>query len=113
MAGALKAGVEAMGLGLNPEDDYWLPSLNAVRVPDGVDDGDVIDYVLEHYDLEIAAGLGDLSGEVFRIGCMGHGARPENVTLVVAALADAFEALDANVNADAGLAAVRESLQEN
>jgi len=111
MAGALKAGVEAMGLGLNPEDDYWLPSLNAVRVPDGVDDGAVIDYVLDAYDLEIAAGLGDLSGDVFRIGCMGHGARPENVTLVVAALADAFDALGADVDADAGLAATRESLR--
>ena len=111
MAGALKAGVEAMGLGLNPEDDYWLPSLNAVLVPDGVDDGDVIDYVLEHYDLEIASGLGALSGDVFRIGCMGHGARPENVTLVVAALADAFEALGADVDTAAGLAATREALR--
>src|SRR6056297_524747 len=111
MAGALKAGVEAMGLGLNPEDDYWLPSLNAVRVPDGVDDGDVIDYVLQHYDLEIAAGLGDLEGDVFRIGCMGHGARPENVTLVLAALADAFDALGADVDAAAGMAAAREQLR--
>jgi alanine-glyoxylate transaminase/serine-glyoxylate transaminase/serine-pyruvate transaminase len=111
VAGALKAGVEAMGLGLNPEDDYWLPSLNAVRVPDGVDDGAVIDYVLDHYDLEIAAGLGDLSGDVFRIGCMGHGARPENVTLVVAALADAFDALGADVDAAAAMAATREALR--
>ena len=110
MAGALKAGVEAMGLGLNPEDDYWLPSLNAVLVPDGVDDGDVISYVLEHYDLEIAGGLGALAGDVFRIGCMGHGARPENVTLVVAALIDAFDALGADVDGAAGLAATREAL---
>ncbi|GAA0271640.1 pyridoxal-phosphate-dependent aminotransferase family protein [Halobacterium noricense] len=111
IAGALKAGVEAMGLGLNPEDDYWLPSLNAVRVPEGVNDGEVIDYVLDHYDLEIASGLGDLAGDVFRIGCMGHGARPENVTLVVAALADAFDALGADVDAAAGLAATREALR--
>ncbi|MCD2199868.1 alanine--glyoxylate aminotransferase family protein [Halobacterium sp. KA-4] len=111
IAGALKAGVEAMGLGLNPEDDYWLPSLNAVRVPEGVDDGEVIDYVLDHYDLEIASGLGALEGDVFRIGCMGHGARPENVTLVVAALADAFDALGADVDAAAGLAATREALR--
>jgi alanine-glyoxylate transaminase/serine-glyoxylate transaminase/serine-pyruvate transaminase len=112
VAGALKAGVEAMGLGLNPEDDYWLPSLNAVRVPAGVEDGEVIDYVLDHYDLEIASGLGALEGDVFRIGCMGHGARPENVTLVVAALADAFDALGADVDAAAGLAATREALRE-
>src|SRR6056297_3280483 len=45
VAGALKAGVEAMGLGLNPEDEYWLPSLNAVLVPDGVDAGEAISYV--------------------------------------------------------------------
>jgi len=111
MAGALKAGVEAMGLGLNPEDDYWLPSLNAVRLPDGVEDGAVIEHALEHYDLEIAAGLGALSGDILRIGCMGHGARPSNVTLVVAALADAFESLGADVDADAGPAATREALR--
>jgi alanine-glyoxylate transaminase/serine-glyoxylate transaminase/serine-pyruvate transaminase len=110
LAGALKAGVEAMGLGLNPADEFWLPSLNAVRLPDGLEDAAVIDHVLESYDLEIAAGLGDLSGEILRVGCMGHGARPETVTLVVSALADAFESLGADVDADAGLTAMRRSL---
>ena len=90
MAGALKAGVEAMGLGLNPEDEYWLPSLNAVRVPDGVDDGAVIERLLDEYDVEIASGLGDLEGDVWRIGCMGHSARPKNVEYVLAALEDAL-----------------------
>jgi len=111
MAGALKAGLEGMGLEFNPADEHWLPSLNAVRLPDGVDDGDVIDYVLSHYDLEIAGGLGALAGEILRIGCMGHGARPTNVTLVVAALADAFESLGADVDAGAGLAATRGALR--
>ena len=111
VAGALKAGVEAMGLGLAPEDDYWLPSLNAVRLPEGVDDGDVIDYVLEHYDLEVAGGLGASAGEVLRVGCMGYGARPETVTLTVAALADAFDALGADVDGGAGMAATREALR--
>jgi alanine-glyoxylate transaminase/serine-glyoxylate transaminase/serine-pyruvate transaminase len=106
MAGALKAGVEAMGLELNPEDDYWLPSLNAVRVPDGVEDGPVIDYLLEEYDLEIAAGLGDLGGEIFRIGCMGYSARPKNVSYLVSALGDALEERGADVDADAGVETV-------
>ncbi|MFC6726874.1 pyridoxal-phosphate-dependent aminotransferase family protein, partial [Halobium palmae] len=92
VAGALKAGVEAMGLEMNADDDYWLPSLNAVRVPDGVDDGAVIDYLLEEYDLEIAGGLGDLAGDVWRIGCMGHSARPKNVTYLLSALADGIAA---------------------
>ena len=110
MAGALKAGMEAMGLGLNPADEYWLPSLNAVRVPEGVDDGDVIDHLLDHYDLEIASGLGDLEGDVFRIGCMGYSANPENVIYVVNALGETLERLGADVDAEAGRAATLDAL---
>ncbi|ELZ91011.1 pyridoxal-phosphate-dependent aminotransferase family protein [Haloferax sulfurifontis] len=112
VAGALKAGVEAMGLGLNPEDGYWLPSLNAVLVPDGVDAGEAIDYVLEQYDLEIAGGLGALAGDIFRIGCMGHSARPENVSFLLTALGEALEAQGADVDPEAGFAAMREALNQ-
>ena len=109
-AGAIKAGVEGMGLELNPEDDYWLPSLNAVRVPAGVTDGEVIEYLLSEYDTEIAGGLGDLSGDIFRIGCMGHSCRPDNVAFLMTAFADALETLGADVDADAGIAAMRDVL---
>ncbi|MFB6267464.1 MAG: alanine--glyoxylate aminotransferase family protein [Halodesulfurarchaeum sp.] len=110
MAGAIKAGVEAMGLELNPEEEYWLPSLNAVRVPDGVTDGEVIEYLLEHYDIEIAGGLGDLAGDIFRIGCMGYSCRPANVAYLMTAFADALDALGADVDPEAGVAATREAL---
>jgi alanine-glyoxylate transaminase/serine-glyoxylate transaminase/serine-pyruvate transaminase len=77
---------------MNAPDEYWLPSLNAVRVPDGVDDGAVIDRLLAEYDTEIASGLGDLEGDICRIGCMGYSARPRNVEYVLAALEDALAA---------------------
>lgn len=109
-AGAIKAAVEAMGLELNPEDEYWLPSLNAVRVPDGVTEGEVIEHLLSEYDIEIAGGLGDLSGEIFRIGCMGHSCRPGNVAYLTTAFADALDTLGADVDADAGVAAMRDAL---
>ncbi|MFC4358996.1 pyridoxal-phosphate-dependent aminotransferase family protein [Halobium salinum] len=114
VAGALKAGVEAMGLEMNAADEFWLPSLNAVRVPDGIDDGAVIDYLLDRYDLEIAGGLGDLSGAVWRIGCMGHSARPKNVSYLLSSLADAIDAQDASVSvdADAGMEAMQTALGE-
>jgi alanine-glyoxylate transaminase/serine-glyoxylate transaminase/serine-pyruvate transaminase len=92
VAGELKAGVEAMGLEMNAPDDRWLPSLNAVRVPDDVDDGAVISFLLEEYDIEIAGGLGGLAGEIWRIGCMGHSARPKNVEYLLGALEDALRA---------------------
>jgi len=110
VAGALKAGLEAMGLEMNAPDAYWLPSLNAVRVPDGVDDAAVIDHLLAEYDLEIASGLGDLAGEVWRVGCMGHSARPANVTYTLAALGDALTDQGADVDVAAGLAAATEAL---
>jgi alanine-glyoxylate transaminase/serine-glyoxylate transaminase/serine-pyruvate transaminase len=112
VAGALKRGLEAMGMEMNAPDEYWLPSLNAVRVPAGVDDGAVMDYLLEAYDLEIASGLGDLAGEIFRIGCMGHSCRPKNVSYLLSALADALERQDADVDPDAGAAAMRSELAD-
>jgi len=112
VASALKAGVEAMGLALNPEDDYWLPSLNAVRLPEGVDDGAVIDALLDDHGIEVAGGLGDLAGDVLRIGCMGHSARPTNVFALLAGLGDALETQGADVDPDAGLAAARRALAE-
>ena len=112
MAGALRDGVEAMGLSLNPEPDYWLPSLNAVRLPEGVDDGAVIAFLLDEYNLEVASGLGDLSGEILRIGCMGHSARPENILTVVAGLGAALSEQDAPVDPAAGLEATRQALSD-
>ncbi len=99
-----------MGLEMNAPDEYWLPSLNAVRVPDGVDDGAVMDFLLETYDLEIASGLGDLEGDIFRIGCMGHSARPKNVSYLLSSLGDALDRQGADVDPDAGVAAMREHL---
>jgi alanine-glyoxylate transaminase/serine-glyoxylate transaminase/serine-pyruvate transaminase len=91
MAEALRDGLASMGLELNPDPEHWLPTLNAVRVPEGVDPDAVIDHLLGVYDLEIASGLGDLDGDVWRVGCMGHSARPKNVTYLLSALADALE----------------------
>ena len=110
VAGALRAGVEAMGLELNPEPAYWLPSLNAVRLPDGVDDDAVIDHLLSAYDIEIASGLGDLAGEILRIGCMGYSARPTNVVSLLAALGEALDAQDADIDRGAGVDVAMERL---
>jgi alanine-glyoxylate transaminase/serine-glyoxylate transaminase/serine-pyruvate transaminase len=112
VAGALKAGLEAMGLEMNASDEYWLPSLNAVRVPDGVDDAAVIDHLLDEYNLEVASGLGALSGQIWRIGCMGHSASPKNVSYLLTALGDALASQGADVDVEAGLAATSEALGE-
>ncbi len=105
VAGALRAGVEAMGLELASES--WLPSLNTVRLPAGVEDTTVISHLLDEHGIEVAGGLGDFSGDVLRIGCMGYSARPENILYLLSGVGDA---LGEKGDADAGLAAARRRL---
>lgn len=91
VARSLVDGLEDLGLERYAAEEYWLPSLNTVSVPAGVNDSAVIDHLLSEYDIEIAAGLGDLAGEVFRIGCMGHSARPANIRYLLSALEDTLD----------------------
>jgi alanine-glyoxylate transaminase / serine-glyoxylate transaminase / serine-pyruvate transaminase len=83
---ALKAGLAAIGIGYATQEGHQLPMLNAVRVPEGVDDAKVRGELLNRFGIEIGAGLGAFKGKVWRIGLMGYGARPANVYLVLAAL---------------------------
>ncbi|MCG9790725.1 alanine--glyoxylate aminotransferase family protein [Vibrio mediterranei] len=82
----LKEGLEQLGLSFVVEEDSRLPQLNAVYLPEGVDDAAVRSQLLEQYNLEIGAGLGVLAGKAWRIGLMGYGARRENVALCLKAL---------------------------
>jgi alanine-glyoxylate transaminase / serine-glyoxylate transaminase / serine-pyruvate transaminase len=83
---ALVAGVEAMGLSMNVAPAQRLWSLNAIRVPEGVDDSRVRARLLEDSNIEIGGGLGPLKGRIWRIGLMGSGSTRENVLLVLDAL---------------------------
>jgi alanine-glyoxylate transaminase/serine-glyoxylate transaminase/serine-pyruvate transaminase len=85
---ALQEGLEKMGLELWAPEGHRLPQLTTVRVPDGVDDAGVRRTLLERYGIEIGGGVGPWLGQIWRIGCMGHTARPRNVTLLLAALAE-------------------------
>lgn len=84
----LRQGLEGLGLKFVVDEASRLPQLNAVYIPDGVDDAAVRKQLLENYNLEIGAGLGALAGKAWRIGLMGYGARRENVALCLKALED-------------------------
>lgn len=83
---ALQAGLEAMGLVLHADAGYRLPVLTTVRIPDGVNDGDVRGALLNRNSIEIGGGLGDLRAKVWRIGLMGESSTPGNVLLVLNSL---------------------------
>ncbi|HET9859547.1 MAG TPA: alanine--glyoxylate aminotransferase family protein [Nocardioidaceae bacterium] len=88
----LQEGLLKMGLELFAEEGHRLPELTTVRVPDGVDSAAVRRYLLERHNLEIGAGAGEFAATVWRIGLMGHNARPDAALLVLAALEDALRA---------------------
>jgi alanine-glyoxylate transaminase/serine-glyoxylate transaminase/serine-pyruvate transaminase len=83
---ALAAGLKALGLELSAQQGHRLWMLNAVRVPEGVDEAGVRRRLLEEHGIEIGAGLGPLKGRIWRIGLMGYSSQPNNVLLVLAAL---------------------------
>jgi alanine-glyoxylate transaminase / serine-glyoxylate transaminase / serine-pyruvate transaminase len=83
---ALRDGLEAMGLSFVVEPAHRLPQLNAVRVPEGVDEAAVRAALLADYSIEIGAGLGPLAGRIWRIGLMGHSSNARNVYMLLGAL---------------------------
>jgi alanine-glyoxylate transaminase/serine-glyoxylate transaminase/serine-pyruvate transaminase len=86
----LQEGLEELGLTLFAQEGSRLPELTTVRVPDGVDSAAVRRYLLDRHNLEIGAGAGAFASSVWRIGLMGHNARPDRVALILAALEDAL-----------------------
>jgi alanine-glyoxylate transaminase/serine-glyoxylate transaminase/serine-pyruvate transaminase len=77
----LAAGLRAMGLDLLPPEGERLWTLNAVRVPVGVDDGRVRARLLSEFNMEVGAGLGPLAGRIFRVGLMGASSTPQIILL--------------------------------
>jgi len=67
-----------------------LPMLNAVSIPDGVNDPKFRQILRNDFKIEIGGGLGPLAGKIWRIGLMGHTARAENVERLLKAMKKAL-----------------------
>jgi alanine-glyoxylate transaminase/serine-glyoxylate transaminase/serine-pyruvate transaminase len=79
-------GLEAMDMTMHVPMEHRLPTLTTVRLPEGIDELAIRKKLLNEYNIEIAGGLGELAGKVWRIGLMGYSSREENVLLLLAAL---------------------------
>jgi alanine-glyoxylate transaminase/serine-glyoxylate transaminase/serine-pyruvate transaminase len=110
---ALRRGLEALGIQFAVAAQHRLPMLNAVRIPDGVDDAQLRGRLLQEFGIEIGAGLGPLKGKTWRIGLMGETARPRNVLLFLAALESCLAAQNHRFSPGAGVAAANATLLES
>jgi alanine-glyoxylate transaminase/serine-glyoxylate transaminase/serine-pyruvate transaminase len=83
---ALVDALAQLGMDLLPAPAERLWSLNAVRIPEGVDDALTRRQLLDRFGIEIGSGLGPLAGKIWRVGLMGYGSSKENVETLTAAL---------------------------
>jgi alanine-glyoxylate transaminase/serine-glyoxylate transaminase/serine-pyruvate transaminase len=87
---ALVTSLAQLGLSMLPAEADRLWTLNAVRVPEGVDDAAVRLHLLEEFNMEIGSGLGPLAGKVWRVGLMGASSSPRLIVLLRGALESAL-----------------------
>jgi alanine-glyoxylate transaminase/serine-glyoxylate transaminase/serine-pyruvate transaminase len=84
----LKTGLEALGFEFLVKPEFRLPQLNSVKIPEGFEDAPIRKKLLDDYNIEIGAGLGDFAGKVWRIGLMGESSSPNHVNMLLSALKD-------------------------
>ena len=82
----LRDGLLNLGINYLVDESSRLPQLNSIYIPENIDDAEVRSILINKYNIEIGAGLGILSGKIWRIGLMGHTSRKENIELCLAAL---------------------------
>jgi len=84
---ALIAGLEALGLRLFVTSAAErLPTVTSICVPEELEEGRIRLQLREEFGIEIAGGVGSLSGKILRVGLMGFGSQAKHVLLLLAAL---------------------------
>jgi len=104
---ALRTGFEAMGLQFVVPEGQRLPQLNAVSVPEGIDEAAVRSTLLKEYNLEIGAGLGAMAGKIWRVGLMGYASNPTNVLFCLGALDAVLSSMKAPITSGVAVEAAR------
>tara|TARA_R110001592_G_scaffold52649_3_gene161229 strand:- start:8102 stop:9256 length:1155 start_codon:yes stop_codon:yes gene_type:complete len=110
---ALVIGLEALGLELLVDKDIRLPQLNAVKIPEGIDDAQTRTTLLNEFDLELGAGLGKFAGNAWRIGLMGNGCSQKNVTYCIASLGTTLKEQGFDCNTELALEAIQAFYSSN
>lgn len=109
----LAAGLSGLGLTLLPPQGERLWTLNAVRVPPGIDEAAVRRMLLQTFNIEVGAGLGPLAGKIWRVGLMGASSTPQTLLLFLGALEAALAAQGHRAASGAGVAAAAAALGQS
>ncbi len=83
---ALIAGLEAMGLTIFGDLNHQMPTISCVNIPKGIDEAQIREELVTHFNIEIAPGFGPLKGKVWRVGALGYSSRKQNILIFLGAL---------------------------
>ncbi len=87
----LKTKLESLGFKYLVEEQYRLPNLNSVFLPEGNDEALIRSKLLNEYNIEVGGGLGAFAGKIWRIGIMGESCTLNHVNMLTSALEDIKE----------------------
>jgi alanine-glyoxylate transaminase/serine-glyoxylate transaminase/serine-pyruvate transaminase len=82
----LRDELETLGFEFIVKPDYRLPMLNAVRLPEGLEDAPSRQRLLNDFNIEVGGGLGAFAGKIWRIGLMGNSSTVNHINTLIGAL---------------------------
>lgn len=107
---ALISGIEAMGLEMYADKEHWCPALNAIAIPEGIEDLKVRRKLREKFNITVSGGLGRLGGMVWRVGLMGVNSNERSVILFLEAFERVLKEEGYPSSLGSGVVAAMESL---
>ena len=106
-AGALRAGVAAMGLEMFPDASILSNTVSSIKAPQGIDTAAVVATMRDRYGILIGTGLDKIRTSTLRVGTMGITASPQYVLPTLSALELALRDLGYKAEPGAGVAAAQ------
>ncbi|MFC3122778.1 pyridoxal-phosphate-dependent aminotransferase family protein [Agaribacter flavus] len=107
---ALQAGIEAMGLQLHVKPESRLNSVVGIKVPQGLEAGDLLRTLSSRYRVEISGAFG---ANIVRIGQMGEQCRAHNLFRTLHAFGASCNLLGQKLDLPAGMAALEGILDKH
>lgn len=104
---ALQKGLESMGLELFVAKDFRLNSVVAIKMPEGIDSTDLIQYMIKTFKVEISGAFGL---NIIRIGQMGEQCRSQHLFKVLYALGMSFRHFGHSLDIASGMASLEKNL---
>jgi aspartate aminotransferase-like enzyme len=106
-AGALRAGVAAMGMEMFPDPSILSNTVSSIKAPKGIDTAALVVTMRDRYGVLIGTGLDKIRTSTLRIGTMGITASPHYVLPALSALELALRDLGYKAEPGAGVAAAQ------